>query len=209
MIPNTSMKIQNVRTHSARPSVGTDSVPLSGTNPSFTRPASQPKRKAPPSAQSDTIRVDFTDPDGTVFDSAEWPVEIWEAAQQRARALGLTIDQYINSLLRQEVDRSSIAVTPKNLSRVQAVAAMLEISPEKYLDWVLNNFLDDVYDAGRIFEIEVDGMLVFDSKAEARRICRKVIEFDAAHGGFKRDRFKLSRDSDGKWQANGLWREIA
>lgn len=167
-------------------------------NPAASPSARSKKSSAKPGPE--TIRVTVSN-NGEVLDSSKWPVSLWRAAQKRAKALGLTMDQYVNQMVQADLAPQSVVLTPKNLARAQAMADMLEFSLAEWVNRTVGNFLNDVYDCGRVYEIEVDRYLVFDSRAEALRISRRVLEFDRSRSRNRNFAPRVFKDSDGDWMA--------
>lgn len=138
---------------------------------------------------------------GEIIETSDWPVEEWRTAKRLAKAQGLTVGEYIEKAISRERDRLSVALAPDNLARINAMATIREMSPSEYADEILSHYLNDVYDGGRVVEIEIDRCARFKSRAQAMRVTAAAAQFDNEHSKWSQRALVYKKDSDSEWFA--------
>ncbi|PTX95083.1 hypothetical protein DB345_12360 [Spartobacteria bacterium LR76] len=139
-------------------------------------------RKA--AAKAETIEVTIKDTEGNVIDVGNWSLELWNRGEELGRKNGLTMDHLISKLIATayaaksgDEERVNVAISGKHMARIEHMAEILETSVEEMTDSILEGYLDDIYDHGRVGEHEACER-GFDSLKQAKRAARKADEHD-------------------------------
>jgi len=106
-------------------------------------------------------------------------------------------------------ERINVGISGKHADRIERLADILEMSVEEMTDSILEDYLDDIYDHGRVGEHEVCGRTWKDLE-ELKRVAMKADRHDAEKRPTNAGRvWVFPKNADGKIVPDYSMRRVA